>query len=139
MKFFSCLPVPVLCLLSALLIFFGCKQPESESDPKSPPEIRYRAGTYSAAADGYDAKTKSGLPVAVSAEFSQSAIISVDITSHNESTSRETVRKALASIPRAIVQNQSAEVDTVTGATYTSGAIIDAVKDCMDQAALSGE
>ena len=37
-------------------------------------------------------------------------------------------------IPEEIVANQSLDVDTVAGATITSAAVINAVKDCLTQA-----
>lgn len=39
-----------------------------------------------------------------------------------------------AQIPAAIVENQSYNVDTVTGATFTSSSIKNAVRDCLEQA-----
>lgn len=39
-----------------------------------------------------------------------------------------------AQIPAAIVENQSYNVDTVTGATFTSNSIKNAVRDCLEQA-----
>lgn len=37
-------------------------------------------------------------------------------------------------IPNEIIQNQSLEVDAVSGATYTSNGIVNAVKDALKQA-----
>lgn len=37
-------------------------------------------------------------------------------------------------IPNEIIQNQSLEVDAVSGATYTSNGIVNAVKDALQQA-----
>lgn len=37
-------------------------------------------------------------------------------------------------IPKEIIQNQSVEVDAVSGATYTSNGIVNAVKDALQQA-----
>lgn len=46
---------------------------------------------------------------------------------------------AIERIPASIVENQSVAVDTVTGATNTSNAILDAVEDCIIQAGGSTE
>ncbi len=44
-------------------------------------------------------------------------------------------KNALESIPKNIVSSNSVDIDTVTGATLTSNRIMDAVADCLTQAA----
>ena len=57
-------------------------------------------------------------------------IIAVDITEQNESEGIAT--PALEQIPAAIVKANTTEVDTVSGATVTSNAIINAVNNALD-------
>jgi uncharacterized protein with FMN-binding domain len=42
--------------------------------------------------------------------------------------------KAVTAIPAAVISAQSTQVDTITGATVTSKAIIDAVNDALSKA-----
>ncbi len=56
----------------------------------------------------------------------------ITIGKHGETTGISDA--AFEKIPAAIIENQSLGVDTISGATYTSQAILDAVADCVTQA-----
>ena len=86
----------------------------------------YKAGTYTASAQGNNG------PVELSVTFSQDAITEIAIGKHGETTGISD--GAFEKIPAAIIENQSLGVDTISGATYTSQAILDAVADCVTQA-----
>ena len=88
------------------------------------PSGTYKAGTYEATGEG-----KHG-DVPVSVEFSSDKIVSVNVGDNKEVKGGE----AIDTIPSAIVEAQSTDVDTISGATVTSEAIISAVNDCIDQA-----
>ena len=83
----------------------------------------FTPGSYSASANGMMGAVK------VDVAFTDSAIESVTITEQNETPS--IAQAALEKIPAEIVQYQSLAVDTVAGATMTSNAILDAVKQCV--------
>ncbi len=83
-------------------------------------------GAYTAEAQGNNG------PVAVSVTFEDGAISAVEVTAHQETPGL--CERPIAEIPEAIVKNQSLAVDTVSGATNTSKAILDAVEDCVKQA-----
>jgi fumarate reductase flavoprotein subunit len=87
---------------------------------------KFTAGTYTAAAEGM------GGDVNVTVELTDSEIKSVTIGDHKETPGISD--PALESIPKAIVEEQSLSVDSVTGATITSDAIKAAVADCISQA-----
>ena len=89
-------------------------------------EGAYRAGTYSASGQG-----KFG-PVEVEVAFSDKAIEKVDVVKLEET--KYICDRAVADVPARIVEHQSLGVDTVTGATLTSTAILAAVEDCVKQA-----
>ena len=60
-------------------------------------------------------------------------ISKVEIVEQHET---EAVAKpALESLPTAIAEQNSVNVDTIAGATLTSNRILDAVTDCLNQAA----
>lgn len=86
----------------------------------------YVAGVYTAAQNGNNG------PVTVEVTFSDSAIEAVAVTEHSETAG--ICDPAISKIPEKIVAEQSLAVDTVTGATNTSKAILAAVADCVAQA-----
>jgi succinate dehydrogenase/fumarate reductase flavoprotein subunit len=59
-------------------------------------------------------------------------IVSVELVRHNETPGVADL--ALKNVPQAIVTKQSTQVDTITGATTTSNAIITAVNDALSKA-----
>jgi urocanate reductase len=86
----------------------------------------YSPGTYSATGKGI------GGDVPVTVEFSEDSILSVEIGSNSETQGIGS--KAIEQLPDEIVDAQSTDVETVSGATVTSKAIISAVEDCISQA-----
>ncbi len=59
-------------------------------------------------------------------------IIDIQILSHRES--RGYYERAFEQIPASIISTQSTNVDTISGATYTSKGIINGVKEALSQA-----
>ena len=88
--------------------------------------LAYTEGTYTATAQGNNG------PVTVSVTFSADAITDVTVVEHSETVGLSD--RPIAEIPAAIVENQSLAVDTVSGATNSSNAILTAVADCVAQA-----
>ena len=81
---------------------------------------------YTASAQGNNG------PVAVTVEFSENEILSVVVGEHAETPGISDA--PISRIPEAIVSEQTLDVDTVSGATHTSEAILTAVADCVAQA-----
>ena len=90
---------------------------------------QFSPGTYIEEAQGH------GGPIEVEVEISESEVVSVTILSHNETAGLGDV--AIERIPQALIGEQTADVDTVSGATLTSEAIIEAVNGALMQAALN--
>lgn len=86
----------------------------------------YKDGTYEGTSSGYS----SGLKVSVSIEGGK--IASVDVVSHNETPGF--YEKAFEKVPAEIVQKQNTNVDTASGATYSSVGIINAVNSALSSA-----
>ena len=86
----------------------------------------YTPGTYTGTAAGKNGDVK------VEVTFSANAIDSVKVVEHSETAGISD--GAIENIPAAIVENQSLAVDTVSGATITSDAILKAVADAVAQA-----
>ena len=85
----------------------------------------YTPGTYSATATGIGT-------VMVTMTFSADAITDVvlDVTGETASIGQA----AAEDLRNALMQNQSAEIDAVSGATMTSNAVMEAANKCIQQA-----
>lgn len=92
----------------------------------------FKDGTYTGVADGF------GPNLTVSVTIQDNKITDIEIVSHNERNQRYFARP-MREVPAAIIEGQTLDVDTVAGATYTSVGIINAVRDALSQALVSGE
>ena len=88
------------------------------------------AGVLTGTADGF------GGPITVSVTMDGDKIAAVEVVSNSETP--EIAGAALEQIPAAIVAANSADVDIVSGATYTSNGIINAVKNALESAGSAG-
>ena len=86
----------------------------------------YTPGTYEASAFGQNGQ------VPVKTTFTEDKIIRIEIGENVETPGVSDWPIAL--MPHRIITEQSLAVDTVSGATRTSNAILNAVKDCAQQA-----
>lgn len=86
----------------------------------------YTPGTYTGVGAG-----KNG-DITVEVTFSADKIERITVVSHSETPSLSDA--AIANIPTQIVESQSLGVDAVSGATYTSNGIVEAVADAVKQA-----
>ena len=84
------------------------------------------AGTYTATARGHHSD------VTVEVTVSDEAIESVTVVDDDETYNISDA--AIDTVPGQIVEHQSVNVDGVAGATMTSQAILNAVRDCIEQA-----
>lgn len=89
-------------------------------------------GTYTGVADAYG----TGLTVSVTVKSNE--VTDIIITAHNEKNSKYYARP-MEEIPQAIINSQSLDVDTISGATFSSVGIINAVNDALSNALVSGE
>ena len=86
----------------------------------------YTAGVYTAQANGNNG------PGTVEVEVSDAEILSVKVTEHAETAGLSDT--PIERIPAKIVEGQTLAVDTVSGATNTSNAILKAAEDALAQA-----
>ncbi len=100
--------------------------PSTAPTPSTPASTGLTDGTYTGVGSG------KGGDVAVEVTFAGGQIASVTVGEHSETSG--IADPALERIPQSIVDNQSVKLDAVAGATLTSNAILDAVKDCITQA-----
>lgn len=103
----------------------GCA-PKGEAGASSGEGLFFKAGVYTGTGEG-----KFG-PLTLEATFSDSAITNIKIGEHEET--ERVADRALEEIPAKIIEQQALGIDTVTGCTLTSAAILAAVADCVKQA-----
>ena len=89
----------------------------------------YKDGIY------YGTGTGFGGPLKVKVEISDGKITSIQIVENSDGSSYISKASALIS---SIISKQSTNVDTVSGATYSSVGIIQAVRDALSHAATNG-
>lgn len=102
--------------------------PAAAAPPQAPEVSKgiYTAGSYTASARGF------GGDVEVTVQVDENKILSVTAKGDSETAGIGT--PALDKLPDAIVAANSADVDTIAGATVTSNAIISAVKSALEDA-----
>ena len=83
-------------------------------------------GEYTATVDGQDGE------MSVKVVIAEGKISSVEITEQHETEA--VASEALSTLPQTIVAENSVNLDVVSGATLTSGRILDAVTSCLSQA-----
>lgn len=129
-----------------LSIFSGCTSPanEASSEPASEPTPTAsvvdtpEASADADVADGFTvgAYTGEGVgyggPIVVEVVLSADAITNVTVIEHSETAGIGTV--AVERIPAAIVESQSLAVDTLSGCTISSNAILAGVEAALTQA-----
>lgn len=103
----------VFVLVATMLVGCGEKAPA------------YKDGTYPGEAQGMK-------PLKVSVEVKDGKIAKVEVVEHEETEG--IADPALDQVPAAIVEKNSTEVDSVSGATITSDAIKEAVNKALESA-----
>ena len=86
----------------------------------------YTAGTYEGTAEGYGGEVK------VEVTVNENEIESVTVLENSET--EQIAGPAIEELPAAIVEAQSTDVDSVSGASVTSEAIKSAVQVALDEA-----
>jgi uncharacterized protein with FMN-binding domain len=89
---------------------------------------KFKDGTYTGSGIGYVGT------IQVAVTIRNGAIATIKVTKHRED--QPYMRNAMVLISR-IIRTQGVKVDTVTGATYTSRGIINAVKDALKKAIMT--
>lgn len=111
----------ILALLMVLSVS-ACSSTNDQSDDTA----MFTAGTYACSAKGNNGD------VELEVTFSDNAIDAINVTAQAETAGLGDT--AIENIIAEILENQTLAVDIVTGATNSSNAVINAVKDCVTQA-----
>ncbi|BBF42650.1 fumarate reductase flavoprotein subunit [Lachnospiraceae bacterium KM106-2] len=115
------------CLVGAMcLSLVACSSDKKNDTKTSGTANSYKAGTYTGKGTGNNGE------VTVEVTFSDKKIEKIEVKDNKET---EGIREnAFEKVPAAIIEGQSLAVDTVTGATNSSKAVLAAVEDCVKQA-----
>lgn len=112
----------VLALVLSAFFTSGASSPVSEDV-----EGAYKTGSYTATADGF------GGPVEVTVEIGSNGGIT-DVTIKGDKETPDIGGAAIPVLKQAILTNQTADVDGVSGATFTSDAVRTAAEAALAQA-----
>ncbi|HCX65430.1 MAG TPA: flavocytochrome c [Eubacteriaceae bacterium] len=104
-----------------MVFAFGCRS-NSETDGQA----AYEAGTYEGVGEGINGEIK------LEVEVSSDKIESINVVEHEESPGISD--PAFDQIPQSIIDDQTLAVDIVSGATYSSEGIIEAVTQALTAA-----
>lgn len=113
--------ISALMTLTIATSLVGCGE-KSKADDAG---ITFKAGTYEATAKGHNADLK------LSVTVDETSIKEINILEHNESPGISD--PAFEKVPNEIIETQSVNVDSVSGATVSSMAIITAVTEAIKQ------
>ncbi|MDE7365525.1 MAG: FMN-binding protein [Ruminococcus sp.] len=103
------------------------EQPEeSEIPPETEPSYIYRNGTYSASAYGYDGDVYVDITI-------ENDVIT-EIHARTEESDDWYFNSAQGSVIAQIISSQNTDVDAYSGATYSSNAIMEAVRKALESA-----
>ncbi len=124
-------PLRYLSELLGIQVEWDKDSPNTAKLVDMPTGLKFNAGTYTGTAQGNNG------PVSVNVTFSEDRILSVELGEHHETYYLIPTPQKV--IPAAIVEHQSLAVDTVSGVTMSSRAIINAVADAVKQAGADPE
>ena len=114
-----------ICLMLSVLLTLSLSGCANNDTPKEKAAL-YKAGTVTGTAQGMDG------PVSVEVTFDDTKILTIQIVEENETAG--ICEWVYETLPDQIITNQSLAVDTVSGATVTSNAVLNAVADAVEQA-----
>jgi len=86
----------------------------------------WKAGTYTAEVTGHNA------PYTMTVTFSDNAITAIDTSANQESLG--VGADALKALTDQVIENQTVNIDTVTGATLSSMSLQEGLTECAEQA-----
>jgi len=114
----------ILAMLLVVLMIISVACSQEPAAPKAPEEKGiFTPGTYTGEAKGLNG------PIKVEVKVDANKILEVKVLEHKESPGISD--NAILNIPASIVEYQSLNIDTVSGATYSSIGVLEAVKNAL--------
>lgn len=126
----------LLMVVAVIFTIVGCSNSTKDQEVITESEVQtgkaiFKPGTYTGTGIGNGGK------FTVDVTFSETAITEIVIGENKETEG--IANNAFERLPRAIIENQSIGVDTISGATITSKAILQAVSDAITKAGGNAE
>ncbi|NLC96063.1 MAG: FMN-binding protein [Erysipelotrichaceae bacterium] len=118
--------ISLFIILLVSISLTACGSTDSANDSTESNDSKYTAGTYSETVSGHNGD------ITVDVTFSDSAITDITIVEAEETEGLGDT--ALETVSEAIIEAQSTDVDTVSGATVSSEALIEAVNSAITNA-----
>ena len=120
--------------LVILVTNIGNEKPQDVVATEVPNPNYYEGYANDDLKDGVYTSTNPGFvgSITVKMTVKNGRITGFEITEHNETS--QISKKAMTDLPYKVLQDQSAKVDAVSGATSTSKGIIQGARDCIRQA-----
>ena len=115
-----------ILILVMLMILTGCQQVKDEAEDVVDTMNKYNDGIYSATVNGYGGEFE------ISLTYQDDKIVDVTIGENNETPSIGGV--AAEQIAKNVKEQNTIELDTISGATVTSNAIYGGLKEIENQA-----
>ncbi|MFQ6862707.1 MAG: FMN-binding protein [Beduini sp.] len=109
-----------LLLILPLVLLCGCKSVKEGADDMADTMNKYNDGIYTTTVQGY------GGPFEISMTYKDDKIMDVTVGENNETPSIGGV--AAEQISKNVVEQNTVELDTISGATVTSTAMYDGLK-----------
>jgi len=116
----------LLCLSFTIVACKNKDEINNDSSQKENNQMLYKAGKYDGLATGHNGTLE------VEVEVSDNDIISIDIIRSDET--EHLSKSVFETISNSIIENQSLNVDTISGATVTSNALKLAITDALKKA-----
>lgn len=118
----------IISIMMTLVLVFGlvgCNKP-TEGTSGDSQTISFEPGKYIGIAEGHNGSLE------VEVEFSEDKIVAVNIVSSEET--EHLSKQVFENIPAQVIEEQSLDIDSVTGATITSQALKRAITDAVEKA-----
>lgn len=116
----------ILALSLTLTMLAGCGSSKNSTAGEDNGASLYKAGVYEAEADGLNG------PVKLKIELTSDSIKKVEVVSHKETPGISD--GAIEKLPAQIVEGQTLALDVVSGASFTSKAILSAAEKALTEA-----
>jgi len=120
------------CTVTSNAIKLAAANALNQAMGKEAAAVKMKPGTYTASAYGFIAIE----PVSVKVTVNENAILDIEVDGKRESVAM--VRSVNTFLVPRILEYQSVAVDTISGATATSNAVLAAVSDALTQALVAG-
>lgn len=121
----------VIMMFSDKIVFTNSDDSANDQDTAVPDDAELNDGVFTGSAKGHNGE------LVVEVTIEDKKIVSVVVTQHVESDGISD--PAIEQVPAEIVANNSTDVDTVSGATVSSRAIINATNAALQASIDSGE